>query len=61
MVSKFPITMAKNDKMKAIENAMPSALEKIILDEPVAFSELLVAAVVFIFCSFNRTIELSVE
>ena len=36
--------MAKNEKMKAIENAMPSALEKTILDEPVAFSELVVAA-----------------
>ena len=62
MVSKFPITMVKNEKIKATENAMPSALEGTILDEPVAFSELvLAAAVLFIFCIFSRTTEPPVE
>ena len=42
------VNMMKNTKTNAVHNAMPSALEGTILDEPVAFSELLVAASVLI-------------
>ena len=48
MVSKFPTTTNTNTKRNAVHNAMPSALKGTILDEPVAFSELLVAASVLI-------------
>ena len=50
MVNKFPTTINTNDKIKAVHNAMPSALEGTILDEPVVFSEpVLAAAVISIF------------
>jgi len=47
-VSKFPTTINKNIKINAAHNAMPSAMEGTIIDEPVAFSELFVAASVLI-------------
>ena len=46
MVSKFPTTINKNDKIKAVHNAIPSALEGTITVERVAFSERSLAAVV---------------
>ena len=48
MVSEFPTTINPNDKRKAMQNAMPSALEGTIIDEPVAFSELLLATGVLV-------------
>ena len=46
MVSKFPVTVNTKDKIKVVQNAMPSPLE-----EQVAFSEviLLPAVLLFIF------------
>ena len=50
MVSKFPTIISTNDKMKAVHNAMPSAVDGTILDESVALFELVLdAAVLFMF------------
>ena len=43
MVSKFRTTINMDVKINAVHNAMPSSLEGTILDEPVSFSELVVA------------------
>ena len=45
-VSKFPTTINRNEKIKAMHNATPSALEGTLLVEIVAFSELVLAAAV---------------
>ena len=50
MESKFPTTIDTNEKIRAVHNAMPSAVEGTILDETVALTELVVgAAVLFMF------------
>ena len=43
MVSKFPATVKSDIKINTLHHAMPSAFEGTNLDEPVAFSELLLA------------------
>ena len=45
-VSPFPTTINRNEKIKAAQNATPSALEGTLLDEMVALSELVLAAAV---------------
>jgi len=55
MVSEFPTIINANIKINAADNATPSALEGTLLDEIVAFSELVLAAAVvrFIFSFEN--------
>ena len=52
MESKFPTTVDTNEKIRAVHNAMPSAVEGTILDETVALSELVLAAAVLFMSSF---------
>ena len=52
-VSKFPITITTNNRMKAAHHATLSALEGTLLDGTVAFSELVLNAVVIFISSFH--------
>ena len=54
-MTKFPTTIKTNNKIKAVQNAMPSALEGIILDESVALSELVLALAVLSMIEFSLT------
>ncbi len=50
MVSKFPTTMKTDTKIKALHHAIPSAFERTVIVEPVAFLvPLLAADALFIF------------
>ena len=50
IVSRFPTKINTNDKLKAVHNAIPCAVEETILDGTVVLSELVLnAAALFMF------------
>jgi len=53
MVSKFPTAISTNNKIKAAQNATPSALEGTLHDGTVALSGLVLDAVVIFISSFH--------
>ena len=52
MVSKFPTKIKTKDKLRAVHNTMPSAVEGTTLNESVALFELVLAAAVLFMFSF---------